>query len=467
MDEEGVPPSVPNGELVGRLRAAGGEDGRLAAELIERLGAELARLRPTEFDAPPWAAAMEARQVTVEQIEVLVRREIARGLAAGAAPTSGQPPPQPAAELIERQGAELARLRPAEAELIRKEAETAALREEIATLHGKLAHGRAGTQPEAGGHGAQPGFGPSDPEPSASTGTMKTMIQTVGGAAPPPDFEAGALRDAAVTGDLVAVQRWLQAGIDPNAPHELLAGWTPLHYAAQLGHVEIIGELLDHGAHTEPLDRFDQSPLMQAGYWGCKEAEDLLKQRGGGETRPTLVISGDDPRIGRWDQAGYVTILCSAPEWSLSGDNVMKALEGLCAMYYQQVKFGYDWCALSAPCACGAPSACSLCVCSADLRSSPVGRGGSSTAEPSDANPDRQVRSCCHSLACTCTSKGVIVCWNLTICCGKASADCTCSDDRYGKGRLYLGAVNWRDAMSVAGQDHKQSAVACDILLHF
>ena len=83
---------------------------------------------------------------------------------------------------------------------------------------------------------------------------------------------------------------------------------------------------------------------MQAGYWGYTEAEALLKQRGGGETRPTLAFSSEDAaRAGRWDQEGCVTILCSAPEWSLSGDNVMKALEGLCDLHNQQVKFGYDW----------------------------------------------------------------------------------------------------------------------------
>ena len=41
--------------------------------------------------------------------------------------------------------------------------------------------------------------------------------------------------------------------------------------------------------------------------------------------------------------------------------------------------------------------------------------------------------------------------WNVTICCGKPRGDCDCPADRYGKGLLVLGAVNWRDAMSVAG----------------
>ena len=82
---------------------------------------------------------------------------------------------------------------------------------------------------------------------------------------------------------------------------------------------------------------------MQAGYWGYTEAEALLVQRDGGETRPKLVFSGDDARVGRWDQEGCVTNLCSAPEFSLAGDAVMVALFALCDMHQQQVKFGYAW----------------------------------------------------------------------------------------------------------------------------
>ena len=56
---------------------------------------------------------------------------------------------------------------------------------------------------------------------------------------------SGALRDAVMAGELSAVNELLDAGLDPNSPRERLADWTPLHYAAQLGHTEIIGTLLD------------------------------------------------------------------------------------------------------------------------------------------------------------------------------------------------------------------------------
>ena len=305
--EEGEPPLVPSlaegGGLVARLPAAGGEDGRLAAELIERQAAELAT----------------------------------------------------------------------------RDAEIASLREE-------LARSRAEAQPPgAGGHGA---LAP------ASERASELVTQTVDGADAPPDFEAGALRQAAMDGDLAAVQQWLAAGINPNAAHELLAGWTPLHYAAQLGYAEITGELLDHGALAQPLDRFEETPLMQAGYWGYTEVEALLQQRGGGETRPMLAFSGDDARVGRWDRKGYVTILCSAPEFSLSGDGVMVALFALCDIHGQKVKFGYDW-------------------------------AGSSTAEAADLDPQRRVPACCHSLACSCGANRSAV--------------------------MIIGSVDWSNPLSVAG----------------
>ena len=196
----------------------------------------------------------------------------------------------------------------------------------------------------------------------------------------PPDYEAGALLAATIRGDLPTVQRWLGAGIDPNAAHELLADWSPLHYAAQLGHAEIIAALLDHSAHPRLADRHGETPLMQAGYWGWRAAAELLMERGGGTSEdvpPSMIVEAEaEAEIGDWDAEGHVTILCSAPEFSRprddgSKDNVMKALFGLCARHQTRVKFGYDW-------------------------------GGSATTEPADKDPKRRVPECCLSLACSC-----------------------------------------------------------------
>lgn len=236
-----------------------------------------------------------------------------------------------------------------------------------------------------------------------STSSTSVVQPAAAAASTRPSFKSGALRKASMEGDLETVQRLLLAGIDPNATGELLAGWTPLHYAAQLGHVEIIRELLDHGASPQPFDRFEETPLMQAGYWGRTDAAALLKGRCGGVSRvPPSVLASDGFADGteNWRCDGHVTILCSTPEYSRpyddgASDNVMRALEGLCEMYTLHVKFGYDW-------------------------------GGSSTAEPADKDPNRRVPECCHSLACSC---GV-----------------------YYKSRVMVtGPVDWSDPKSVAG----------------
>eukprot|EP01045_Picozoa_sp_COSAG04_P021598 COSAG04_NODE_2341_length_4295_cov_5.618061_3_plen_810_part_00 len=213
----------------------------------------------------------------------------------------------------------------------------------------------------------------------------------------PEGYKPGGLRDAAMACDLSAVNELLEAGVDPNSPRERLADWTPLHYAAQLGHTEIIDTLLDHGAEPRPRDRDGQTPLMQTGYWGRADAKDVLLRRGGGEESevPPKMIMEEEfaSKIGRWNTEGAVTIICSAPEFSLpyedgTKDNVMKALFALCDIHRTHVQFGYDW-------------------------------GGSVTAEPADRDPNRLVPECCLSLACSCGEyrstamvKGPVQWWN-------------------------------------------------------
>ena len=217
---------------------------------------------------------------------------------------------------------------------------------------------------------------------------------------------SGALREATIAGDPAQVQKHLEAGIDPNDPSELLASWSPLHYAAQLGHVAIINLLLDY--HAKPvLDRFGETPLMQAGYWGHNAAVGVLTERGAGikgEAPASMIVDAEsEKKIGSWRAEGHVTIICSAPEFSgpLMGkypdgsqDEVMVALFSLCDMNHKHVKFGYDW-------------------------------AGSATAEPADINEERVVPDCCLSLGCAC---GAL----------KSSVK-------------IKGAVQWGDPKSVAG----------------
>eukprot|EP01045_Picozoa_sp_COSAG04_P032064 COSAG04_NODE_6158_length_1395_cov_2.679012_2_plen_369_part_01 len=236
--------------------------------------------------------------------------------------------------------------------------------------------------------------GEPEPEPaSAPSAETRPEPQPKG----PEGYKPGALRDAVMAGELSTVNELLDAGVDPNSPRERLADWTPLHYAAQLGHTEIIDALLTHEAEPRPRDRDGQTPLMQTGYWGRVEAKELLLRRGGGEESEVppkmIMVEEFGSKIGRWNAEGTVTIICSAPEFSLpykdgTKDNVMKALFGLCDMNYKHVKFGYDW-------------------------------AGSSTAEPADTDANRLVPECCLSLACSCGDhrstvmiKGPVQWWN-------------------------------------------------------
>jgi hypothetical protein len=204
-------------------------------------------------------------------------------------------------------------------------------------------------------------------------------------------YVAGSLLRATMGDDLVEVTRWLEAGIDPNAPHETLGDWSPLHFAAQGGHRGILLALLDANAEPQPKDRQGHTPLVHAGFWGNTSAVDLLLAHGGGERDAVparMTVSSD-----RFLPKRRVTVLCSAPEFSRGGDNVMAALFALCEAHSDVLKFGYDW-------------------------------GGSSTAEPSDTDPGRVVPSCCHSLSCTCDVRG---------------------------SGLIRGPVDWSNPLSVAG----------------
>eukprot|EP01050_Picozoa_sp_SAG11_P000959 SAG11_NODE_37_length_21777_cov_4.523711_9_plen_443_part_00 len=211
-----------------------------------------------------------------------------------------------------------------------------------------------------------------------------------------PNYEAGRLVGFVMDGNVTAVKKCLCQHVDPDSYEELLVDWTPLHYAAQLGHVEIIVALLEAEANPKPIDKNGETPLMQAGYWGHGSAVQCLTTKGGGtmdDVPPVMVVNAEtESKIGSWAATGHVSILCSAPEKSRTGVAVMDGLFKLCESYTSNLKFGYDW-------------------------------GGSSTAEPSYKDKKRRVNDCCHSVACTCEVKGKVV----------------------------IGPVDWSDPKSVAG----------------
>lgn len=244
-----------------------------------------------------------------------------------------------------------------------------------------------------------PAAAPVSPAGTAMPADSLPTATAPAGAGGQPAYTPGSLRSATIAGDAETVKKWLEAGVDANAPDELLADWPPLAYAAQLGHVEIINLLLDHGAKPDARDKFGETPLIQAGHWGQQAAAAALMQRGGGSVSdvvPSTVIvqPESEAKVGSWRAQGHVSIICSAPEFSLSRDKVMVALFALCEMYQVSVKFGYDW-------------------------------AGSATAEPADIDEDRLVPECCLSLGCACGANKSTV--------------------------KVKGAVQWSDPKSVAG----------------
>ena len=76
--------------------------------------------------------------------------------------------------------------------------------------------------------------------------------------------------DAAMNGDLEAVRELLEEGADVNLAQG--DGMTALHWAAEVGDVEMVGMLLDAGAKLEGVTRIgDYTPLHIASEAGHGE----------------------------------------------------------------------------------------------------------------------------------------------------------------------------------------------------
>jgi ankyrin repeat protein len=100
-------------------------------------------------------------------------------------------------------------------------------------------------------------------------------------ASPKIDLEAKAangdtaLMLAAYKGKLELVRTLLEKKAEPNKP-----GWTPLHYAASAGHVEIVALLLDRYAYIDADSPNRTTPLMMAARDGHEACVKLLLEEG-------------------------------------------------------------------------------------------------------------------------------------------------------------------------------------------
>lgn len=85
------------------------------------------------------------------------------------------------------------------------------------------------------------------------------MLRALGGQMGDP---AGALCDAASTGNMVMLQRLLEHGVDPNVGD--YDNRTPFHLAAAEGQQKAVEYLLNAGAKVNVKDRWGGTPLMDA-----------------------------------------------------------------------------------------------------------------------------------------------------------------------------------------------------------
>lgn len=80
---------------------------------------------------------------------------------------------------------------------------------------------------------------------------------------------------AALSGWTAVCKQLIAADADVNKP-----GWTPLHYAATKGHLDIINLLLESNAYIDAESPNGTTPLMMAAEYGTPQAVKLLLNSG-------------------------------------------------------------------------------------------------------------------------------------------------------------------------------------------
>jgi hypothetical protein len=84
------------------------------------------------------------------------------------------------------------------------------------------------------------------------------------------------LLDAARNGDTARVRELLRKGANANAKDR--GGWTPLHWAAFWGHVDVARLLLEHGADPSIRDKHGRTPLDLARATRHKEVARVIEE---------------------------------------------------------------------------------------------------------------------------------------------------------------------------------------------
>jgi uncharacterized protein len=87
--------------------------------------------------------------------------------------------------------------------------------------------------------------------------------------------DESALMMATLRGHNDMAKRLVTQGADVNK-----TGWTPLHYAATAGNVELIALLLEHHAYIDAESPNGSTPLMMAAHYASASAVKLLLESG-------------------------------------------------------------------------------------------------------------------------------------------------------------------------------------------
>lgn len=87
------------------------------------------------------------------------------------------------------------------------------------------------------------------------------------------------LHEAAMSGNLFAARRWIVSGVEVDVQSDTRT--TPLMYAANRNQVEMVEELIRHGADVNAQNMYGRTPL----HWARRE------------TYPLLIQAGADPTI--------------------------------------------------------------------------------------------------------------------------------------------------------------------------
>ena len=133
----------------------------------------------------------------------------------------------------------------------------------------------------------QRGFDPNSPNPQGQPALMLAMQKSSNKVAEVllnwkttnlsisnPQSETP-LMLAAITNQLVWAQKLIDKGADVNQK-----GWTPLHYAATKGNIEMMRLLMEHHAYLDAESPNGTTPLMMAAYYGTPMATKLLLEEG-------------------------------------------------------------------------------------------------------------------------------------------------------------------------------------------